>query len=436
MGVEHLQFTDGDIWLVNPAQTAPVVSGIITASAVEGGAAVSLDPLALASDADPGSILSALVPALPTGVTFDGLSLTLDPTNTAYDALGAGMTQIVTVDCQVSDGLHLTAAQAAFTVTGVNDAASFSGTIFALTEEGGMARGLVVVNDVDIGEATLVTDGIFASAHGVFAVSATGWNFQLDAEALDIHALWPGQTLVESLAIRSANGTVGAIGVTVTGFADSLAFGGDLADTLNGSAEADRLFGLAGPDVLNGKTGADTLDGGARTDRLSCGGGVDRVIWDGADLLSDGGAGTDTLVLNSSVTVNLGAADQVAGDTGVTRAFESVDAGLCLAVVSLSGSDGANRLMGGYGADTLAGGRGSDVLTGGMGADTFLFAARSGLDHVTDFVPGVDHLGVTGGTEAQISWTEIGADTRINLGITVVMLDGVVGIDLSNLLFL
>ena len=53
VGVEHLKFTDGDIWLVDPNLSAPVVSGVVTASAVEGGLPVSVDLLALASDPDP-----------------------------------------------------------------------------------------------------------------------------------------------------------------------------------------------------------------------------------------------------------------------------------------------------------------------------------------------------------------------------------------------
>jgi Ca2+-binding RTX toxin-like protein len=125
----------------------------------------------------------------------------------------------------------------------------------------------------------------------------------------------------------------------------------------------------------------------------------------------------------------------VSGDAGMTRGFEAVDAGLCLTSVKLTGSDAANSLAGGYGDDILAGGNGADVLTGGMGADTFLFAARGGVDHITDFSLGQDHFGLQGIGASQVSWTEAGGDTRVDLGSTVVMLDGVVGLNLSDFLF-
>ncbi len=436
VGVEHLQFTDGDIWLVNPNQNAPVVSGAVAAVATEGGAVVSVDPLALATDADPAAVLSAVIGSLPAGVSFDGSLLTLDPTNTAYDILGAGVTQVVTVDFQVSDGLHLTPAQASFTVTGVNDAATFLGNTADMTEDGSTVRGVVTVSDVDTGEASLATQGVSAAPHGVFAVDAAGWSFRLDTDALEVQALGVGESLAEQMNIVSADGTAGILQVNVAGTADALRIGSNLAETMNGTNAAERIFGLDGADVLNGKSGADVLDGGAGADKLYAGDGADRVIWDGADVVSEGGSGVDTLVLKSATAVTLSAADQVAGDAGVTRGFEAVDAGLCLTSVSLTGSDGANRLMGGYGDDLLSGGKGADVLTGGMGADTFFFAARGGVDHVTDFDLGVDHLALQGITAAQVSWTEIGADSRVDLGGMVVMLDGVTGLTLSDFLFM
>lgn len=437
VGVEHLQFTDGDIWLVNPNQNTPVVSGTVAALATEGGVAVSVDPLALATDADAGAVLTAMMGALPAGVSFDGSLLTLDPGDAAYDILGAGVTQVVTVDYQVSDGLHVTPAQATFTVTGVNDAATFLGNLADMTEDGSTVSGVVTVSDVDAGEAHLVTQVVMPSPHGVFAVDASGsWSFRLDTDALEVQALGVGEALAEQQEIVSADGTVGVLQVTVAGTADALRIGSNLAETLNGSSAAERIFGLDGADVLNGKAGADTLDGGAGADKLYGGDGADRVIWDGADLVIEGGAGVDTLVLKTATSVVLSAADQVAGDLGVTKGFEAVDAGLCLGSVSLTGSDGANRLQGGYADDLIAGGRGNDVLTGGMGADTFLFAARGGVDHVTDFALGVDHLGLQGITAAQVSWTDNGVDTRVDLGGTVVMLDGVIGLTLADFLFL
>ena len=53
----------------------------------------------------------------------------------------------------------------------------------------------------------------------------------------------------------------------------------------------------------------------------------------------------------------------------------------------LIGSSGADTIDAGAGNDTLKGGAGTDYLTGGRGADTFIIAAHSGYDIITDFNP-------------------------------------------------
>ena len=435
VGVEHLKFTDGDIWLVDPNLSAPVVSGVVTASAVEDGLPVSVDLLALASDPDPNSALSVTgLGVLPAGFSVSGSVVTLDPG--AFQYLGQGVTEVVTLAYQVSDGLNLVDAFAQVTVTGENDAALFSGVTGAVGEEGGMASGAVVVTDVDAGEAGLVTDGVFAGAFGVFAVTGGAWSYRVDADALPVQGMSTGQVLEDRLDLTSTDGTAGALIVSITGVTDALVLGGIAGDRINGRGAAERIYSAEGADTVQGNGGADTIDGGAGADRLLGGDGADRIIWDAADLMADGEGGYDTLVVKNAATVTLSAFDQVAGDAGRTRGFEAVDAGLSLGSVSLTGSDAANRLIGGYADDMLAGGRGADVLTGGMGADSFVFGLRGGVDHVTDFAVAEDHLVISGRTAAQVSWTEVGADTRVDLGGTVVFLDGVQGLALSDFLFI
>ncbi|MEI6797854.1 MAG: hypothetical protein WCO04_01395, partial [Pseudomonadota bacterium] len=62
----------------------------------------------------------------------------------------------------------------------------------------------------------------------------------------------------------------------------------------------------------------------------------------------------------------------------------------------LQGAAGADRLDGRGGADQLAGGEGRDVLTGGDGADRFVFEQDGGIDHITDFTSGSDHIQIAG----------------------------------------
>ncbi|MGO4389335.1 hypothetical protein AB4Y85_17545 [Microvirga sp. 2YAF29] len=52
---------------------------------------------------------------------------------------------------------------------------------------------------------------------------------------------------------------------------------------------------------------------------------------------------------------------------------------------TLTGTTGADRLLGGFNHDTLIGGLGSDILLGGAGADVFMYHAGDGTDTITDF---------------------------------------------------
>jgi Ca2+-binding RTX toxin-like protein len=68
----------------------------------------------------------------------------------------------------------------------------------------------------------------------------------------------------------------------------------------------------------------------------------------------------------------------------------------------LIGNSGKNLLFGWYGNDVLDGGKGNDKLTGGVGADEFHFQRGSGMDRVTDFEAGMDHVylgGLKGGKD-------------------------------------
>ena len=171
------------VFHITGTNDAPVVSGSVTAAATEGGAIVTANALGNASDVDHGTILLVVAPpsaavapptaatvavadaeaeaeaqavaagitvtppqgiqpfdasTLPVGVSFDAAtnSFSLDPTNAAYDYLAEGQTQTVTVNYGVSDGLVVTAASVAFTVTGTNDAPVVSGPATTAGTEG------------------------------------------------------------------------------------------------------------------------------------------------------------------------------------------------------------------------------------------------------------------------------------------------------------
>lgn len=421
--VEHLQFTDTDIYLVPQNLNPPVVSGDVTATVTEGDAVTAVSALANATDADPGAVLSVTsLPVLPEGVTFDAASqsFVIDPASPAFDALAAGERLDLRIDYAVTDGAFTTPAAAVLTVIGSNDAAQIAGQLTgSVTEDKTpQAAGQITVTDVDHGEAAMQASGPVAGAYGVFAMDAAGaWSYALNSDLLAVQALNAGQGLTDSFTVASVDGTTAGVTVSVDGSADkSLLVGTDAANSLTGGSGADQIFGQGGADRLSGRGGNDHLDGGAGVDSLSGDGGNDRIGYDAADALADGGAGVDTLVLTSAATVNLSQADQVAGDAGLQTGFENVDAAFALQSVMLRGSDAANALTGGWGDNVLRGGKGADVLTGGAGADSFVFAALaesaqgSGIDTISDFAAGQDRLdlslidAITGGTNDAFRW--------------------------------
>lgn len=164
-------------------------------------------------------------------------------------------------------------------------------------------------------------------------------------------------------SVRSLTGSVReGVPFSLTDGTSNTVFIGE-NDVLDGSSAAETWDAGAGNDVMRGGGGRDRLTGGQGNDSLWGDAGSD-TLWgrSGADLLS-GGAGTDRLLGG-------GGADTLAGGTGDDDLF---------------GGAGADRLFGGSGADILDGGAGNDILNGGTGADSFLFAAGTGQDRITDF---------------------------------------------------
>lgn len=201
--------------------------------------------------------------------------------------------------------------------------------------------------------------------------------------------------------------------VAYTGSGESVQFGGDGADLLQGGALLDRLFGEYGADTLMGGDGDDQLDGGESADRLEGGLGADSLTGgEGADTLLggddfdrfrggsgndsmsgeggddfffaerpfaahevnwyDGGAGTDTVYFGDTQAVRVDLANSAAngGDASgaVLVSIEQVIGSQFNDV--LKGNNSSNRLEGGSGDDVLAGLGGSDRLIGGEGDDT------------------------------------------------------------------
>ena len=125
--------------------------------------------------------------------------------------------------------------------------------------------------------------------------------------------------------------------------------------------------------ISNALSGNDTFDLSAYDDYAYGYGGKDKLFGNGGNDSLEGGAGNDTLV----------------GGTG----FDSLTGGI--GADSLDGGFGNDRLIGGAGYDRLIGGAGADTLTGGAGADVFVLNQVKGIDHITDFASGSDHISLS-----------------------------------------
>ena len=209
--------------------------------------------------------------------------------------------------------------------------------------------------------------------------------------------------------------------VTLTGGDGGDLFHGNWGDdSLEGRGGNDSLFGNQGDDTLKGGAGNDAVVGGQGDDTIVGGTGNDKLWGDGihfdghkASLPPTGETGNDTFVFapghgddtifdfepdadtidlsgfsrgiawfdlrNSMTATDDGLKidlSQWGGGTVTLRGIDSPDEltedmfVLADASVTLTGTDGADRLRGGAGNDTLSGGDGNDILHGYQGDDT------------------------------------------------------------------
>jgi Ca2+-binding RTX toxin-like protein len=215
---------------------------------------------------------------------------------------------------------------------------------------------------------------------------------------------------------------------------DVVAIGEDGNDSIFGALEDDLLVGSAGDDQLYGNGGDDEFDdglpefGGAGGDDSFAGGSGDDTLQggrfdfavdqgSGADVLSGGAGGTDTvdyskrkqpLTLTDDGQPNDGQKVGGASEGDNVTSVEIVLGGE--AGDRITGGPESNELRGNGGPDVLDGGEGgADILTGGPGTDWTTYAARTKPVVVT-----LDQLANDGrfaeGDDAETENVEGGAD--------------------------
>ena len=392
---------------------APAVSGAVSGSATEDASTSTLNALANASDVDDNTTLSivGLPLSLPAGVSYDAAthSFTLDPANAAFQHLAQGTQTTVTVNYGVSDGIATTPASVSWTVTGVNDPATFGGQDTGLVTEaagnnGGIptATGALSVSDPDDNQSSFQAQNNAATSYGHFTLGTNGsWNYTLDNTNATVNALNNGQTLHDLIGVQSFDGTHHTVDITINGVTDDL--GGPtgigfsmIAQSGNSLANLGTFFQTGDPDP--GDTFAYSIGAG------SAGGFVLTAVTGGASLNASGAATNTEDLLNVVATDAAGNSTATAfhvwiGTNGAdthTALFSTnnIDAGQQGTDI-LRGSNGTDYLFGGNGNDFLQGNGGADFLSGGGGTNTFAYGAVNDFtaalhDLILDFTPGSD----------------------------------------------
>jgi len=244
----------------------------------------------------------------------------------------------------------------------------------------------------------------------VALASSTGTADAVDLELAGTTRLNFDASGIETLNLKmSADSSILLDGVTATvGSTTTVNVSSTGSVTLNGMSSSIT-------NVVSTGTGALTIAAADRTASamtITGGEGGDSIALKNASDVLTGGLGTDTLNVSfgailGGIEVNLGATDQVVSLNGSANAavqtgFENVDVSAFTGFGAVvTGSTGANTIVGTGLADQITGGNGADVITGGAGNDAIdltettaaadvvkMTLSSDGTDTITGFAAG------------------------------------------------
>ena len=215
---------------VTGANDAPIVASAIAQSAVETAAGFTVNLLEGASDIDAGDALRAinitLISGDASGVTISGNTLDVDPS--AYTALNAGETEVISYSYDVIDDNGGSVTQTAtITIAGADSANSnpvvSAPVIQTLSEDDALVS-------IDLLDGTTDVDGDPLSVSNLTLVSGDGSGVTVNGNALNIdpsayNGLGDGESEVLSYSYDISDGQGGMVSqtasVTVTGANDA-----------------------------------------------------------------------------------------------------------------------------------------------------------------------------------------------------------------------
>ncbi len=295
---------------VTGANDAPTANAGADATVAEG-ASVTLDGTG-SSDPDASTTLTYSW-ARKAGETDNAVTLTnadkASASFTAPDDIVADAT--LTFVLTVSDGTASDTDEVIITVTGVNAAATFGGTLTGEVteddEDKDEAEGTVTVDDSD-GADTVQAQTDEAGTYGTFNIKTNGeWTYTLDNTDDDTNALTAGTTAEDAFAIAAADGTTGTVTITVTGANDApTADAGLDATVAEGASVTLNGTGSSDPDASTTLTYSWARKAG-ETDNA--------VTLTNADKASASFTAPDDITANVTLTFVLTVSDGTASDT-------------------------------------------------------------------------------------------------------------------------
>ena len=429
---------------VTGVNDAPVVSSPV-ASGVEDGAAITLDLLSTASDPDHGSVLSvaSVDAALPGGVIHNAAThtLTLDPTNAAFQSLAQGQVGTYAVGFNVTDGVASTPATAIFSVVGVNDApvvvGAVSGGTFTASSTAAPISVNLLGNATDIDHLDVLSVNQSSGNQVTATVTSGNWsvpiafsvaNNQLTLDPKQFANLPNGNTLRLTFNYQVTDGHAGG---TVADTANVAIVGTYVPPAPPTGVAASPVPGQVakaqGGSAINAKVAVATFTqvGGPAADAYTyslggTGAGTSFTLATSAGVatLSSGNSGAVGASGGQLYALNVTATDVTTGllsqaapvdvVVGLGKGSNTINlASIPLIVPSaptfiydLGGSDTINA-TGMTGKLFISSGQGADTITGGSGVNDYLYGSTNdssltAMDIITNFHAALDILDFTG----------------------------------------
>jgi len=315
---------------------------------------------------------------------------TIQLSATSADLNGAGDGQIDNIeiiDASSAVGavtITLSAQTEGFTVIGSaqNDTITLNAAAKASSIVGGGGADTITGTG---GNDTIVGFGAGSSVNGNGGTDTLRIINPADGAAISAAA---DANIKNGVKIIDASAATGAVSLNLTGqtAADEkfTVIGSAFDDTIKLNNQPGKVTAGDGNDTITGGTGADTISGGAGDDLIIGFTFGDKV---------DGGAGLDTLQINTAPEAN---ALGTVGDSSIVdiEIIDGSNAGVGLNIVLIDQTEGFT-IIGSAQADTIKAGAGDDVIVGFVGADTvdggggtansiFLAATSTDLNSATD----------------------------------------------------